>query len=61
MTSGEFHSIEIDSISVNRGRVLGLEINSEFAALARLALEGAEDLGEAGDEVDQGKQERSGE
>jgi hypothetical protein len=30
-------------------------------ALARLALEGAEDLGEAGDEVEQGKQERSGE
>jgi hypothetical protein len=28
-------------------------------ALARLALERAEDLGEAGDEVGQGKQERS--
>jgi ParB/RepB/Spo0J family partition protein len=42
-------------------RVLGLEVNPEFAALARLALEGAEDLGEAGDEVEQGKQERSSE
>jgi len=36
-------------------RVLGLEANPEFAALARLALEAAEDLGEAGDEVEQGK------
>ena len=42
-------------------RVLGLEVNPEFAALSRLALEGAEDLGEAGDEVEQGKQERSSE
>ena len=42
-------------------RVLGLEVNPEFAALARLALEGAEDLREAGDEVEQGKQEGSGE
>ena len=42
-------------------RVLGLEVNPEFASLARLALEGVEDLGEAGDEVEQGKQERSGE
>jgi hypothetical protein len=35
--------------------LLGLEVNPEFAALAKLALEGAEDLGEAGDEVEQGK------
>ena len=42
-------------------RVLGLEVNPEFAALARLALKGAEDLGEAGDEIEQGKEERNGE
>jgi type I restriction-modification system DNA methylase subunit len=42
-------------------RVLGLEVNPEFAALARMALEGEEDLGEVGDEVEQGKQERSDE
>jgi ParB/RepB/Spo0J family partition protein len=42
-------------------RVLGLEVNSDFAALARLALEGAENLGEAGGEVEQGEQERSDE
>ena len=40
-------------------RVLGLEVNSDFAALARLALKGMEDLGEADDEVEveQGKHE----
>jgi len=35
-------------------RVLGLEVNSEFAALARMALEGTEDPGEAGGEIEQG-------
>ena len=40
-------------------RVLGLEVNPEFASLARLALEGVEDLGEAGGEIEQGEQERS--
>ena len=41
-------------------RVLGLEVNSDFAALARLALKGMEDLGEADDEVEveQGKMVR---
>ena len=52
---------ELDPTHDETRRVLGLEINPEFAALARLALEGAEDLGEAGGVVEQGEQKRSDE
>jgi hypothetical protein len=43
-------------------RVLGLEVNPQFAALASLVLvKGRKIPGKTGDEVEQGKQERSGE
>jgi hypothetical protein len=47
--------------SLMAGRVLGLEVNPGVAALVRLALEGAKDLGEVGDEFEQRQQESSDE